>query len=653
MKSIPTTVRIWLRLLLIAIGVMWVGRIVFMMAYPQFYTSLPARELLYAWLTGLRFDVASALITITIPCLLLWVPWFRNWYRKLGIGLAIFSVIVFLTAATFIWSDILYYAEAGHHLTFEVKGIKKDVVTMLQLVVTEYPWQLVGLLLFWFGLGWTVFRQFLPLIVDDKFTMPKRWWSWVITGLTIVSITVLGIRGGFQVKPMRLTFAFRGDNVLAGHLALNGWYTFVTTAFANEGKIVELMPDELAFQRTQAFYQAPGDRFLDPKFPLYRSTSAASPIAAPGEKPNVVLIIVESLTASYLASFDGSPATMPFLDSLAGQSVLLKRCYSIGTRSMEGLSAILASIPNLMGTPFMGSTQEQTKVKGLGTIFNEQGYSTYFIHAAKPGSMNIMQIVNIAGYKKFYHQYDFPKDQFDDHWGVWDRYAFKKMSNDMDTLREPFHYGVFTISTHSPFLLPPEFKPPFPSTMPRAEALNCFANLDVELRRFFAHEAQQPRFKRTIYVIMGDHTSQIRPEGGNEARFRIGALIYAPGRLQPQVIEEPVSQMDVEPTLIHLCGLNTTHASFGRSIFDTTAHNRFAYFTIPGCVMLRNHNRLLINNLEKDLGLFNPGTDFSEKMNLLPTEPAIADSMRQDLYGFYQTAERLLNNNRIIPLIEK
>ena len=61
--------------------------------------------------------------------------------------------------------------------------------------------------------------------------------------------------------------------------------------------------------------------------------------------------------------------------------------------------------------------------------------------------MNIQQIATIAGYPVFYDEDDFPRSQSDGFWGIWDRYTLQRMSHEMDTLREPFHFGIFTLST--------------------------------------------------------------------------------------------------------------------------------------------------------------------------------------------------------------
>ena len=645
---LPTPIRLWLTLLLLAMALLSVQRLLFMLVYPQFHRVLNAGELWSAWLTGWRFDLSTSLMTLAPAALLLLIPIPPRWRKFAGRAIYGVTLLLFIVALFILAGDLFYYKEAGQHPTFELKAARADVGAMWQQVLTEYPLHLAGLIAVWVGMGWLLRRLFRVFEHPQTFR-PYRWWSWLLALALIPAITVVGVRGGFQLRPIRAAFAYSGDNALAGHLALNGWYTFVGSNFVKSGKVVSLMPDSVACDRMRRFLQTDRDRFLDPDYPLLRRTEAVSPIAAPGERVNVVLMVVESLTAAWLGSFGGSPATMPFLDSLAAQSVIFTSCYAVGTRSMEAMTAILTSLPNLMGTPFVESRYEQSRLRGMGSIFREQGYDTRFAYGAPEGSMSILPIIKIAGYNRNYSLKDYPREQNDGNWGVWDRFVLERMSAEMDTMREPFHYGIFTLSTHGPWLLPDDFTPPYPKSLKDAYVFNSFANLDLELKRFFERESLRPRFDHTIYVMIGDHTTNA-PEG-TPNRFRIGCLIYAPGRLEPRVVTAPVSQLDVLPTLIQLCGFSCDHSSFGHSMFDPDSSRDFAYVTQSDLVGWRRGNLMLLSSLERNIALFDPVADPLGRINLEPALPAVADSLRLELYAFYQTTEWVLSHNRVYPMV--
>jgi phosphoglycerol transferase MdoB-like AlkP superfamily enzyme len=382
-----------------------------------------------------------------------------------------------------------------------------------------------------------------------------------------------------------------------------------------------------------------GDEFEGARYPLLRHNTIHVEQDT-SAKMNVVLIVVESLNASYLPRFGGERNVMPFLDSLAGQSLIFTNCSSFGTRSFRGLCAITASIPNLGENPY-AITLTLPKLRGLGTILKECGYRVRFMHAAAPGSMGVMAIARMAGYDQFESAADFEPSGQNNSWGVWDHLALERMSREMDNLREPFHYGLFTLCTHAPWDLPQEFEPPLGSDVPDAARLNTFAYLDGALRKFFAHEQRQKRFGHTLYVIVGDHTSH----AAETERFRVGCLFYAPGHLRPEVRNYPVSHLDILPTILELCHVHTVHAAFGKSMFaDTTG--RFVVTDQSNVYGWQKGNRILVCDAERALGLYD-AADAERKQNLLTAEQGTAEQLRKEFCAFFQISETVLRENRV------
>ena len=95
---------------------------------------------------------------------------------------------------------------------------------------------------------------------------------------------------------------------------------------------------------------------------------------------NVIVIVVESLSAKYLAAYDGDSVGMtPRLDALAKSSLVFRHFYATGTRTVRGLEAISLSLPPTPGE----SIVKRPNNGGLFTIaapFHERGYATTFFY---------------------------------------------------------------------------------------------------------------------------------------------------------------------------------------------------------------------------------------------------------------------------------
>jgi arylsulfatase A-like enzyme len=57
-------------------------------------------------------------------------------------------------------------------------------------------------------------------------------------------------------------------------------------------------------------------------------------------RPNIVMVVIESLSAEFLGSFGNSANLTPNYDSLAKQSIFFTNLYATGTRTVRGMEAL-------------------------------------------------------------------------------------------------------------------------------------------------------------------------------------------------------------------------------------------------------------------------------------------------------------------------
>jgi phosphoglycerol transferase MdoB-like AlkP superfamily enzyme len=644
-KDTPPTILwsgllVWLRALLIMIAVLTLARGILLIAYSSHFNALGLREIAASFAVGLRFDVAAALLTISLPLLLLWIPWPRKWQKSVVRLSQWLCALLVVAAAAVLWSDLLFWGESGRHLTVEPAGVLNDVAPVLLLAFREYTLELAALIIGGVILVRLVRWAFFP--VQNAEYLRRSWWSIALLWLVVCTASFAGIRGSFGKEPLRSSDALSAGSEAAGGLALNGWYSFLYSTFNEQRPPVRYMDERESISIMHRLVAAEGDRFTSERFPLLRRSTWHSAVADSNEWLNVVLIVVESLNASLLESFGGAMSVMPFLDSLAQHSLIFTNCSAFGTRSFRGLCAITASVPNLGPNPY-AITLTLPKLRGLGDILREQGYHIRFMHAAAPGSMGIEGICRMAGYEEFVTEANFPRSQRNGSWGVWDHVALERIAHELDSLPEPFHYGWFTLCTHAPWTLPKGFAPRIPPTIPGSQRLNTYAYLDQALRDFFRHETGSERFARTLYVIVGDHTSHAE-EGET---FRVACIFFAPGRLHGEVRSYPVSHLDVTPTVLNLCGIQSEHASFGRSMLDPDTAARFVVTDQSNNYGWQRGSWRLLCDADRLITLQNLSAPLRRQRNLLTSEPQIADSLAREFHAFYQLAEEALREDRV------
>jgi len=170
---------------------------------------------------------------------------------------------------------------------------------------------------------------------------------------------------------------------------------------------------------------------------------------------------------------------------------------------------------------------------------------------------------------------DFRQPKFTDAtWGVSDEDMFLRGITEIDHLTEkgPVFAFLQSLNNHAPYELPPPA--PFKditgpaSLIPR---LNGLRYADWALGRFFAEAGKKPWFKKTLFIIYGDHAFAFqRPKALLDlTRQHIPLLVYYPGDTRPsgQVIHAVGSEVDILPTILGLLKIDSPIQSWGRDLF--------------------------------------------------------------------------------------
>lgn len=228
-----------------------------------------------------------------------------------------------------------------------------------------------------------------------------------------------------------------------------------------------------------------------------------------------------------------------------------------------------------MEEPIITSDFRSDRLDCLPKVLARRGYSTYFLHGAHNGSMHFDSFARLAGSEHFVGLDEFPKDNpedFDKYWGVLDEPMLQYATRVIDEAPKPVMLGLFTLSSHNPYYIPPKYAGKFAKgTLPIHESIGY---VDYSLQQFFKTAETKPWFKNTIFVITADHTekSDHKEYQDQIGYYRVPILIYVPGLTPGQVkIQEDriVQQIDIMPSVLDLLGVNLPdHLLVGHSVFD-------------------------------------------------------------------------------------
>jgi len=246
----------------------------------------------------------------------------------------------------------------------------------------------------------------------------------------------------------------------------------------------------------------------------------------------------------------------------------MTNAYANGRRSIDGIPAILASMPELMDESFITSPYAGNPFTSLAGVLAGVGYHTSFYHGGRNGTMGFDGFARSAGFQRYIglNEYPGPEEDSDGHWGIRDVPFLQFHARELNKEQQPFMSTVFTLTSHHPYELPPTDAERFAGgTMPIHPTLRY---ADDALRQFFAIVRTMPWYANTLFIITADHTADIERNGQNSDKaidYWIPMLYFMPERIAPHDEHRVTQHIDVLPTTLDLIGYDRPFFSFGHS----------------------------------------------------------------------------------------
>ncbi|HIV72352.1 MAG TPA: sulfatase-like hydrolase/transferase [Candidatus Aquabacterium excrementipullorum] len=524
-------------------------------------TSVPWALWPGVMLKGVMFDLAVVCIT-TAPVFLYeaLIPnaWRRQrWHRALRWTWVWVSVLVMLFGAG---SEVTFWLEFATRFNF----IAVDYLIYTQEVIgnirQSYP---VPAIVTGLGLAAAAVTIGLRKQVHLANAVVLSWRHRAALLLSAVALPLLSV-SLTNVDQMQ-----GAGNAYAEELSGNGLYSLAAAMRRNE-------LDYDKFYRTMP--QAQADAILKgldvERQPLSQAIQvdeedpASDPLPFKRRPRNVVLISVESLSASFMDTFGAGKHLTPRLDRLAREGLLFEHMYATGTRTVRGLESLSLGTPPVPGQAIVRRPNNE-HLATLGEILKPQGVDSFFFYGGYGYFDNMSAYFDANGYQVF-DRTDIPKADvvFENVWGVADEVMFNHVIKTLGAeagKHRPFFAHVMTTSNHRPYTYP-DGRIDIKSPGGRDGAVKY---TDYAIGKFIDDARRQPWFKDTLFIIIADHCASVAgktklPVDG----YHIPLIFYAPDFVQPDVFKPVVSQLDLAPTIVEMMGKNGDDHFYGRPFFE-------------------------------------------------------------------------------------
>ena len=545
---INRSIRFILKIYLLALSVFSVFRI---MLFLSEFDRIDEKEvailtIIKSFIMGVRFDIVISGYILILPTLIfltLEVIGFRS--KSIKQFFFYWIYILFTIAFTVSTADIPYFNQFYDRFSvgaFEWMESYKIVISMIFQEPKYFLFIIPFILL------QTVFYIFLKKIFEQENKTQKiNFFLNTFVSLIFLAIVFLGIRGRIEEKsPIRIGTAYFSSNSFLNKLGLNPSFVLIRSYLDSkdeDNRVVKFMDDKLAIEIvqknlgiTKAQYNSPIARDVQPDKLL-------------SVQPNVVLIIMESMSAAKMKRHGSAEELTPFLDSLSNNSIYFENIYTAGKHTFNGIFSTLFSFPALYR---QHSMKTNNQYNGISTSLLNNGYSTTYFTTHDSQFDNIEGFLRSNNFQNVISQSDYPVSEVKTTLGVPDDFMFRfsiPKINELSERENPFFVTFMTTSDHSPFYVPEYFQP-------KAKAIESqiVQYADWSLQQFIQLASKEAWFNNTIFVFVADHGAAIDAKYDIPLNyFHTPLIIYAPEIFMANEVHEKIgSQIDVYPTVMGL-----------------------------------------------------------------------------------------------------
>ncbi len=585
---------------------------------------------------GLWFDVVTAAFVL-MPVLFYNLVLPKSWQgsrfdRRFDTGLRLFYSFILLFDAV---AEHLFWSEFTTRFNF----IAVDYLIYTQEVVgniTEsYPvaWLIAAIAVVAGILNW-VSQLFFPLNVKPEGFRVRL-------GVFLAGVAVCGL---LYVASSNDQGAM-ADNAEASEVADSGIYNLFYAAGNNEISYDRFYANEKnsdVSAQARALLSEEGQPFVTKD-----GADLTRIVKAKGAEKhkNVVLVVMESMSADYMGVFGSEAKLTPNLDRLSGEGLFFDNLYATGTRTVRGLEALTLSIPPTPGQSII-RRPDNGNLFSLGFVFQDRGYDTSFIYGGYGYFDNMNAFFEANGFNVIDRNVMSSSEvHFANVWGICDEDMFDRALREADASfknGKPFMQLIMTTSNHRPYTYP-------------AGRINIDSHTgrfggvkyaDYAVGKLVEDAKKKPWFKDTIFIFVADHTAGAGGKAELDShKYHIPMIFYAPGTIKPAKYSKLASQIDMAPTLLGMLNFSYYTKFYGENLLDGSAETPHAFISNFQKVGLVKNDALTVLAPKRSVEQYDWPT--------MKADPKVGAQAKEDAIAYYQSASWWKDQFRRVPTLLK
>jgi len=539
-----------------------IQRILFLSLYHSELKGIPFTHILLSFVYGLTLDISASSYLIFFPMLLITV------------GMIIKKDTLFFKIADWLNYFFIFFCLLIYCIGIALYANWGQKINSKALSFLIFPREIVGMIMDVYNiLYFSIFVVFILSVIYlyRRYFRSKQNASVGIIASVIFFIffsagCLVGVRGGFQQFPINKSWCYFSKHSTLNFASLNDFWNFFDIIVNPQVKSNPyIYTDKEAAQKTIS--------------DLY-NTPDSTEIIVKNNRPNIVLIIMESMSADAIACFGGEPGIAPKFDTLAKESLLFRNFYATGFRTDQGLGALVSSFPAQPVSAIISNFGKFDHLPSLIRVLGDNGYNTSYYFGGDLLFANTKTYLQVAGIDKMIGHEEVPHTRETD-WGAYDEDVYKYQVNDIGNTKQPFFSIIMTLTNHEYFTA--DVEKINHGTSENDLYHNTAHYADKCLYDYIQQAKKQKWYANTLFIITGDHAHKhpLERKYNEPDRHHIPLLICG-GALKDEyrgkVITKTASHLDIAATILGQLGIKNTGFKWSKNFLNKYSKG-FAFYT--------------------------------------------------------------------------
>ena len=534
---------------------------------------------------GLSLDISTALYFLIIPFFVAWASIWLPMPRWLMKPYYIFVAIAFSLA--FVYDTCLY----------PYWHFKLDALCLQYLETPSEAMASVStgyiLLLLLALIVVAVIISLAYIYVVPVYRLKKgHWWESFLFVL-LIPVIVIAIRGGLDESTTNIGQVYYSQNQFLNHSAVNPVFSFLSSF----EKTASYVPDYQFMDDDECEAMMEG---------LYPTTSENPDTLLTTQRPNVVIILMESCGGVFTQDIGGKKEVMPNLNRLESEGVYFSRFYANSYRTDRGTLCTWSGYPSFPRSSVMKMPAKTRLLPGIAGSMLREGYTTSYLYGGDINFTNMRGYLVNIGFEDLYWKTDYTlEEQQSAQWGVRDDITFKTLAQMVEQKsqeKRPFLVGYSTLSSHEPWDVP--------THRLDDEILNAFNYLDECIANFISEMKKSPAWDNLLIILLPDHGYSYAEVGEEHPMHDHVPMLWLGGAVkEPRRITQICNQSDLPATLLGQLGIDHQDYHFSRDVLSKNYTYPFATHTYNNGISMVDSTGFAVLDLNANMIVTDQSTD--------------------------------------------